>query len=116
MNFLDIFLSCLREAGESKPYTVDSSNAGYLKDYDSLSRELKVRILDRITKVESGTLGSHHDDGDGLWCLTSLGKGAVYRIYYQYGKSDHNLILLGCGTKSNGQNRDIKAAKSRMIK
>ncbi|MCE3231153.1 MAG: hypothetical protein K0R76_387 [Alphaproteobacteria bacterium] len=77
---------------------------------DSLKdMQTKVRISQRIRRIEDGNFGDHKAIGEGVWELR-LDFGPGYRVYYAHEK-DQIIILLCAGNKKT-QQRDIAQAQS----
>ncbi len=82
--------------------------AGYLNWFEGLKLKEAGQVESRLKRItDEDHFGSVRDLGDGLWELKfNNGK----RIYYaRTGKTELTLIL---GGDKNGQDRDIKKAKS----
>ncbi|MEM8652321.1 MAG: type II toxin-antitoxin system RelE/ParE family toxin [Pseudomonadota bacterium] len=71
-------------------------------------RTARVRILDRLERVELGNLGDHKSLGEALFELR-LTYGPAYRLYFTI-RDDTIVVLLMGGDKST-QDRDIQKAR-----
>lgn len=68
----------------------------------------RVRIISRISRMESGNLGDCEPVGEGL-SEARIHYGPGYRLYFmQRGKA---IIVLLCGGDKRSQEKDIKKAK-----
>ncbi|MDO5503719.1 MAG: type II toxin-antitoxin system RelE/ParE family toxin [Actinomycetia bacterium] len=82
-------------------------------DFDKWLRKLKdrvtrLRILERLDRLQDGNPGDVKQIGHGLWELRLL-FGAGYRIYYLH--DGPRVILLLCGGDKSTQQRDIDRAR-----
>jgi putative addiction module killer protein len=75
----------------------------YLRD-----RQARVRILDRIDRLEYGNPGHTRSVGEGVFEL-KIDYGPGYRVYY-ISKGDVLIVLL-CGGDKSSQVKDIRRAK-----
>lgn len=71
-------------------------------------RTVKVRIADRLERVELGNLGDYKALGDGLYEFR-IAYGPGYRLYFSR-QGDTIVVLLAGGDKSS-QTRDIGKAR-----
>lgn len=69
--------------------------------------QIKVAVIRRISRIESGNFGDHRFCRDGVWELR-IDAGPGYRVYYAlYGK---RVVLLLCGGDKKTQASDIDRA------
>lgn len=76
---------------------------GKLKD-----RQVRFRLIDRVSRLSDGLFGDSHSVGDGVSELR-LDFGPGYRIYYTIRRTEVIILLVG-GDKST-QSKDIEKAK-----
>lgn len=74
---------------------------------ESLDKQVRYRIKERLDRVRLGNLGDHRFLVNGVSELR-LSFGAGYRIYYA--TEDNNIILLLCGGDKSSQPKDITKA------
>lgn len=72
-------------------------------------RKTRQRILDRLTRVESGHYGDHKSIGDGVMELRFF-FGAGYRVYF--GEDGDTIVILLTGGDKKSQNKDVRQAKA----
>jgi putative addiction module killer protein len=68
----------------------------------------KVRIQQRLRRIELGNFGDHKSVGEGVWELR-LSFGPGYRIYY--GLQNDKVVILLCGGDKKTQKSDVKRAQ-----
>ncbi|MDR0843220.1 MAG: type II toxin-antitoxin system RelE/ParE family toxin [Acidobacteriota bacterium] len=71
-------------------------------------KTVKVRILARLARVETGNFGDHAPVGAGVYEIR-LQFDPGYRIYYKFKAT--TVVLLFCGGDKSTQNGDIEKAK-----
>src|SRR3989338_2672575 len=75
---------------------------------NSLNRETRDRIFNRISRIKNGNFGDHKNLGSKIFELR-FDFGSGYRIYF--GIKDHKIIILLYGGNKKTQNKDITKAK-----
>jgi putative addiction module killer protein len=71
--------------------------------------EDKLRIRNRIRRIELDNLGDYKSLGAGLYELR-FSFGAGYRIYFTF-RNNHEIILLLIGGDKSSQKKDIESAR-----
>lgn len=75
---------------------------------ESADSTVKVRVLARLSRIQTGNFGDHASVGDGVSELR-LFFGAGYRVYYtQIGEK---IVILLCAGDKSSQVKDIQLAK-----
>jgi len=72
-------------------------------------RKTRQRILNRLSRVESGHYGDHKSVGDGVTELRFF-FGAGYRVYF--GEDGDTIVILLTGGDKSSQSKDIRRAKA----
>lgn len=92
-----------------KLYGESGSKVPYLKWIDSIKdKEIRIRIQQRIRRLELGNFGNCKALKDGIYEL-KLDFGPGYRIYY--GLEGKTIVILLCGGNKSTQKDDIEKAK-----
>ena len=96
-----------------KELVLESGRCPYKEWFDSLDRQIQIRVDSRLTRFEHGNFGDYRNLKDNLF-EARLFFGPGYRFYF--GKiDDRTILLLGGGDKSS-QNKDIKKARELLNK
>ncbi|MBI1387933.1 MAG: type II toxin-antitoxin system RelE/ParE family toxin [bacterium] len=79
-----------------------------LRDWlETLSPDVKSRVLKRLLRIEEGNLGDYKRVGDGVCELRFFFDGGL-RVYF--GRDGDKIIILLCGGDKSSQKRDIEKA------
>ena len=70
--------------------------------------QARVKIRNRLRRVESGNLGDYRSVGEGV-CELRINYGPGYRVYF--GQIGLTIVLLLCGGDKSTQEQDIEKAK-----
>ena len=70
--------------------------------------QARVKIRNRLRRVESGNLGDYRSVGEGV-CEFRINYGPGYRVYF--GQIGSTIVLLLCGGDKSTQEQDIEKAK-----
>ena len=105
--FRYIVLFCIKEL------ILDNGRCPYKEWFDSLDRQVQLRVDSRLSRFEDGNFGDYRSLKDNLF-EARLFFGSGYRFYF--GKIDHNTILLLCGGDKSSQKKDIKKARKFLSK
>ena len=73
-----------------------------------LDLKTRVRITQRINRIEHGNLGDYKNLGDGIYELRFFFNSG-YRIYF--GKEGNTIIIILCAGDKSSQSKDIEKAK-----
>ena len=87
---------------------LDNGRCPYEEWFNSLDRQMQIRVDSRLSRFESGNFGDHRNLKNDLF-EARLFFGPGYRFYF--GKMNNEIILL-CGVDKSSQNKDIKRAKA----
>lgn len=102
-------------AHEAKPrqvivFTNKKGNQPYGDWLNSLrDAPTRRRIIQRVTRLESGNYGDFKTLKDGVFELR-LSFGSGYRVYF--GEEGETLVILLCGGDKSTQKKDIETAKN----
>ena len=92
---------------------LDNGLCPYRDWFNSLDRQVQLRVDSRISRFVNGNFGDHKNLKGGLF-EARLFFGSGYRLYF--GKLEDNIILLLCGGDKSSQHRDIKKAREWLSK
>ena len=90
-----------------KIYTTDSGESPFVDWIESLDKQIRYRVKERLDRITLGNKGDHKPIQSGI-SEFRFTFGSGYRIYY--GEDQGNIVLLLCGGDKSSQKRDIKKA------
>jgi putative addiction module killer protein len=90
-----------------KLYATPDGKVPFIEWLESLDKQVRYRVKERLDRVALGNMGDHRAIDQGIWELR-LTFGAGYRIYYAH--EENSIILLLCAGDKSSQRKDIKKA------
>jgi putative addiction module killer protein len=89
-------------------YQTENNREPFTQWFVELDFKIRVRIRNRLDRLEQGQYGDYKSVGDGVYELRFF-FGPGYRIYFA--EDGHKVILLLCGGDKGSQPKDVLKAQ-----
>lgn len=89
-------------------YQTENDKEPFTEWFSNLDSKIRIRIRNRLDRVEQGHYGDYKRVGEGVYELRFF-FGSGYRIYFA--EDGDKLVLLLCGGDKSSQSKDIAKAQ-----